>query len=62
MILFTHFKIILLQCFQFLVRVCSQPAKTNPTQPTGLGWFLGLSGLGWITKKVLIVGRVGFGS
>ena len=42
-----------------------QPTHQNqpdPTQPTGLGWFLGLGRLGWITKKILIAGRVGFGS
>ena len=43
------------------VRVCNQPAKTDPTQPTGLDWFLGLDGLGWVTKKILTVGQVGFG-
>ena len=44
------------------VQKTHRPAKPDPTQPAGLGRFLGLGGLGWITKKFFIVGRVGFGS
>ena len=38
------------------------PIRPDPTQPAGLGWFLRLGGLGWITKKNFIAGQVGFGS
>ena len=32
--------------------------RSNPTQPTGLGRFLQLGGLGWVTKFFLIAVRV----
>ena len=28
--------------------------RPDTTQPTGLGWFLGLGGLGWVTKIFFI--------
>ena len=36
--------------------------QPNLTHWVGLGWFLGLGELGWVTNLFLIVGRVGFGS
>ena len=36
--------------------------RPNPTQPTGLGRFFRLGGLGWVTKKIFMAGWVGFGS
>ena len=27
-----------------------RPAKPNPSRPVGLGWFLRLGGLGWVTN------------
>ena len=45
------------------VGVCSQPTNLpKPTQPAGLGQFLRVDGLGWVTKFFLITGQVGFGS
>ena len=54
-------------CFFFLfvknrgVQKTHRPAKPDPTRPTGLGRFLRLGGLGWVTKKIIMAGRVGFG-
>ena len=42
-----------------------QPTRQNrpdPIQPVGLGQFLGLGGMGWVTKFFLIAGQVGFES
>ena len=42
-----------------------QPTRQNrpdPIQPVGLAQFLGLGGMGWVTKFFLIAGKVGFGS
>ena len=36
--------------------------RTNSTQLVGLGRFLGLGGLSWVTKFFLIAGRIEFGS
>ena len=48
---------------QSVVGVCRKPTNSpNPTQPDKLGQFLGLDGLGWVTKKIFITGQVGFGS
>ena len=33
--------------------------QPDPTQSTGLGWFLVIGGLGWVMKKILTAGWVG---
>ena len=44
----------------YKVGVCRKPTNlpnpTHPTWPIGLGWFLGLDGLGWVTKKKIYSG------
>ena len=35
-----------------------QSTKIDPTQPVELGWFLGIRGLGWVMKFLLIMGWI----